>query len=714
MAANISLADCSLSADDSDTNFNFSTEFDEIQKHPRTVIINKLMELYTKHKMPEALLEQIAMLINLVPGSSSTKIPTKASYLIKEFQQNNKYSVTKSLLCGSCEQYTECDNLRKVDIKCGNVICEKLVSMNNPYILNIGIEQQLRSVILRNYKEIDEFQVKIIEYSDKEVTDVYSGKVLKNIIEKNDDFVYSLCLNTDGAKIYNSGNESLWPVMLCCNFLPVDIRFKKENLLLVALYFGSTKPDFVQYFNLVADEMHRLTKHGMTVNSRNYKFSITHGSMDLPARASVQQIKQFNGYFSCIYCEKKGEKTSKGIRYTKSSTESKLREHKKVKAVMKRNIGKSVWIKEKGIKGLSAMAAFKNYDLVKSFWNDYMHQALEGVCKKLLKLYLSASSHGKGYYISPFQQRKLNRRLLGIRPCRFISRKPRSLKYLKYWTASELRNMLLFYYPIFEDILSEEYFKHFQLFAKSIFKLLQPSITHEELNIVEDDLKKFVADFQDFFGKENMTMNIHSTLHLAQSVRDNGMLSVQSMFCFEMMNGQLKRYVVGQHDPMQQIVCKYLIDHNKYKPSEKKINNPQSYCKLKYQLTTEEKHLFQKSNIGLDEDNVEIYSAYKNSKNVIFTSLKYTRARKTVDYFVKTVDDKLGKVKFFVKINENVFAVIDEYEIIDDDDSIGHLLKVTAKQTIYFCEINDLDKLMYIQFGFHHYATSRPNNFEVN
>lgn len=716
-----SFGDCSLNSDTFNSTFNSSAEYDEVES-PRTTIINQLMKIYTKHKLAEIVLEEIAQLINL---SSSIKIPTTSSSLQKEFQIHNKLCVSRNILCTECHQYSNSIDYPK-NMICENLNCNQEIKNSNPYFLNIGISAQLKTIILRNYEDINSFRSKLIKTSG--IIDVYSGNILKQILSDNDEFIHALCLNTDGVEIYNSTNGSLWPIIISCSFLSPEIRFLKKNLILAGLYFGSTKPDFLRYFDMIAREMNSLRNNGLNINSHSYKFAITNASLDLPAKSAVSKMKQFNGYFACAYCEQKGVKTKKGIRYTVPQkahpinctnkgdipvNKYKLRNHDGIKLIVKSNIGKRLWVNEKGIRGVPATISFRDFDLARSYFYDIMHGGFLGVVKKLISLYLNPSSIGKKYYIGPMAQRKLNSRLISIRTIRSISRKPRNLKYFKKFTATEFRNILLYYFVIFDGILTSEYFEHLKLFSITIYTLLKPSITSDQLDACEKNLVKFVRQYQKFFGPEQMTMNIHNLTHIVESVKDNGPLWAQAMFPFEKMNGHLKNYVVGTRNPTEQIANKFLIDSVNYKRSEKKPITSYCYGQTQHVLTELEEIEFNKVNVVIN-DHCEIYSAYKSTKNIIFTSVEYTRAKKTVDFFVETIVKKVGKVRFYLKKENKVYALLQEYEIMENT-SHGHILAVEEKSTIRCVEVDSIvGKFINIKFGFVNYVTSKPNNYEAS
>lgn len=71
--------------------------------------------------------------------------------------------------------------------------------------------------------------------------------------------------------------------------------------------------------------------------------------------------------------------------------------------------------------------------------------------------------------------------------------------------------------------------------------LLEKEISHENICTAEIRLNEFVEKFEDFYGKHNVTMNIHLLKHIANSVRNLGPLWAQSAFSFETNNGVIVR-----------------------------------------------------------------------------------------------------------------------------------------------------------------------------
>ena len=96
---------------------------------------------------------------------------------------------------------------------------------------------------------------------------------------------------------------------------------------------------------------------------------------------------------------------------------------------------------------------------------DAMHCVFEGVMRTLLKLWFDPD-----YADMPFSLYRfidlVDQRLKNLKPPGFVERPPRLIeKHLKYWKASELKNLFFYYaHIIVKDILPREYFEHFELF----------------------------------------------------------------------------------------------------------------------------------------------------------------------------------------------------------------------------------------------------------
>lgn len=227
---------------------------------------------------------------------------------------------------------------------------------------------------------------------------------------------------------------------------------------------------------------------------------------------------------------------------------------------------------DSGVIGLSCLVSFDRFDIINSFGLDYMHCVLLGVTRKLFDFYLHPNNHHETFYVKKNKQSELNRLLLSIKPNREVTRRPRSLRQRANYKASEIRSILLFYFPmLLPNILADVYVQHFRLFSSAVYLLSKSRISRIELNVARGKLEQFVRDFQNMFGQKEMVMNVHLLTHIAKCVEVSGPLWAQSAFPFERNNGCLLKFVNGTTDVLDQISSRYVIWKGLQDTNEKKI-----------------------------------------------------------------------------------------------------------------------------------------------
>ncbi|RNA17069.1 hypothetical protein BpHYR1_015517, partial [Brachionus plicatilis] len=133
---------------------------------------------------------------------------------------------------------------------------------------------------------------------------------------------------------------------------------------------------------------------------------------------------------------------------------------------------------------------------------DYMHSVLEGVV----------------------------RRLLIIKPQKFIPRTPRDLKDVKKWKENELFSFLVYYsLPILEPYMPIDQFEHYTNLVGGIEYLL----------------RHFVRNMDKIYKPEGLLSGVHELIHLTGDEARNGDLNDFNCFSFEDLNRQLGRLING-------------------------------------------------------------------------------------------------------------------------------------------------------------------------
>ena len=129
---------------------------------------------------------------------------------------------------------------------------------------------------------------------------------------------------------------------------------------------------------------------------------------------------------------------------------------------------------------------------------------------------------------------------------REFSRKPRSLIEVSYWKATEFRQFLLYTGPIvLRRVLRKKVYENFLTLHVAVTILVSPTLINTEDNIkyAENLLKYFVQHFDDVYGEQYISHNVHNLLHLCNDVRKFGVLHNFSAFPYENFLGSLKKLV---------------------------------------------------------------------------------------------------------------------------------------------------------------------------
>lgn len=280
------------------------------------------------------------------------------------------------------------------------------------------------------------------------------------------------------------------------------------------------------------------------------EFIIIYRLWDTRAKSFLLKTKYHSGFNSCTKCEIFGDNIDRTICFPNENPEPALRTDEKFY-----DFKYSSNFDNDYQKGQTILKEIKNLGLVTDVPLDYMHLVCLGVMRKLLLLWLKGSLRHR---LSHSQINRISGKLLNIRkflPSDF-ARKPRPLKYLKIWKATEFRNFVLYFGPIvLKNILSKKLYKHFLMLHVAIRLLCDEAIICiEENNIAADVLlQKFVKLFASIYGPKCVSYNVHNLNHLVADVRKFGKLNTFSAFQFENAIGSLKKLIRKGDKPLQQL-----------------------------------------------------------------------------------------------------------------------------------------------------------------
>ncbi|XP_035662855.1 uncharacterized protein LOC118406704 [Branchiostoma floridae] len=516
-----------------------------------------------KHKLPQAAVEDFVKILELHCPSENNCV--SSAYKLDNDFESKLYRdppPTEYFCCSCCQRPLDSKDDKCVVAECIRVDAKVMT------FYHMDVQAQLQ----RFYKDATfrrNLRTDLITDDDK-ISDIYDGLKYKSLTEEGG-FLHNtgnltFTFNTDGVKVFASSRTGqLWPAYLAINELPPSLRYSKKYLLLCGFWCNPGKPIMTTYLRPLVETLNKIYTDGVVVSDvDNNSEKTVRGllllcSVDLQAKALLANTKQYNGEFGCNNCEDKGKSVrGKGGHriwpYEGPTTMRTHRTYKEYLAIVSASArGGNELVPHKGIKGASVFCLHRPFDLGQGFVVDWMHCAPMGVVKALINLWLGKPNSKKAFYIGD-KIPELNKRLLGLKIPNNISHAPRSLNDRHHWKASQLRAWLLhFSLPVLRGVLNEEYYAHYALLVTALSTLVSDEITQDQLRNAETRLDVFCQTFEELYGEEAQTMNVHLLRHMAYHVKLYGPLFGYSCFGFEHMNGQIKRMVHGTRFVVDQI-----------------------------------------------------------------------------------------------------------------------------------------------------------------
>lgn len=733
-----------------------STE-DEKLIYPNARITNAvsmllIMSFAITHQLTGAALKDLLSLIDihcLVPNPL-----IKSLYKFKQYFLSLKNPLKKHYYCPKCTITVTIDC-----VVCPNTMCkQQLTQQDIPFFLELSIIDQLKSLFSRKgfYNDLGHrFNRK--KHGSNNIEDIYDGHQYKKFMQTGQFLAtqnnISFLWNTDGIPVFKSSKFSIWPLYFAINELPLHKRWSSSNIILGGLWFGSQKPNMMTFLQPFNESISYLYSKGVEVLSPDIKKSfICHamllcGTCDLPAKAMVYNMTQFNGQYGCSHCLQSGKQLAVGTRgrvhvypYMQvdptgpSRTSDQQLQHSQEAVIQNKPIY--------GVKGPSWLSVIPNYNVIQGNVIDYMHCVLLGVTKMLLKLWFDSAHAGELWYCGTKVQ-EADSKLLQIRPPNMITRIPRSIQqHRSYWKATEYRSWLLYYsLPVMMNILPENYIAHHMLLVETVATLLQGSISQMMLRKTERLIKHYCFKFPFYYSERYMTANLHHLLHLPEVVSNFGPLFVYSCFPYENQNGKLLKFVKGTQHVDLQIIEAITLSQKLPQIAEEvlSLEKDNEAQVLYHQMTATSlipenstkvgdscftvgstDYMQQLPNSKHQEELAKVTSSNNTQIGTfkralvgrqIIHSVQYTRSKKrnnhTVSYSYNSTKFH-GEVQYYVTNNSEIFAIIKPFSnclhLLPVDDITNctvphiHIYSSIDKNNVHAVSLSSIDICVCISF----------------
>lgn len=228
--------------------------------------------------------------------------------------------------------------------------------------------------------------------------------------------------------IAKSSSSQFWIVSGLIANLP-DIK-----VFPVAIYHETQKPaNLNEYISDLIDELNNLHQSGVTFKSRTISFSIYGFFCDAPALASIKQTKEHSGFSACTKCDVDGDYIKHRMAFLETNANLRSDHSFRSKLDEDHHIG-------------SALEAL-NIDMVEDFPVDPMHTIYQGVVKKR---FLLCKGGPLSVRLSNCKWNSLSDHLVSRKDAipKEFARKPRTLKEIPWFKATEFRQFLLYTGPV--------------------------------------------------------------------------------------------------------------------------------------------------------------------------------------------------------------------------------------------------------------------------
>lgn len=439
-----------------------------------------------------------------------------------------------------------------------------------------SVTESLQELILRpGFVEICE-NWRTRNIANDMITDIYDGKVWKDFLNPNGvpflslPFNFALTLNIDWFQPFRNTVYATGAIYLSIMNLPRNERYANGNVILVGIIPGPHEPSKTMnsYLKPLVDELKELWE-GVIMQSISKTQVIVRAALlctacDIPAARKVSGFVGHNAVRACSRCLKQFPTASFGEKpdYTgfdrtawpKRSEELHRKhsmEHRKCKTAQAR---KDIE-REYGCR-YSILLELPYYNVIRMCVVDPMHNLLLGTAKHILNLW---KSHG---ILDSKCFESIQKKIDSFVTPGDVGRIPSRIQSgFAGFTADQWRNWTLLYsLCCLKEFLPHRDYNCWLAFVKACTLLCRRSITIQQLDEADALLLNFCQMFEQLYGNDGCTINIHLHGHLKECIVDFGPVYAFWLFSFERMNGVLGSYHTNCHDISLQLMRRFVAN----------------------------------------------------------------------------------------------------------------------------------------------------------
>ncbi|CAB4428199.1 unnamed protein product [Rhizophagus irregularis] len=360
-------------------------------------------------------------------------------------------------------------------------------------------------------------------------------------------------INLDWFQPYNGTFYSIGVIYAAICNLPCDIRFKRENLLVLGLLPGLNEVSLHKINHYIAPIVNELELlwSGITLNrtfecqnGKNIRAALVLISCDIPAARKI--CGHISALVSCHRCMKRanyedhqhnfaGMEDMENWFITRDSTEHR-RNALAWRSCNSTNSRKN-FVSKKGVRW-SELLRLPYFDPIRFIIVDPMHCLFLGIARWIMKrIWID-----KGV-LTPNDLKKIQEKMNQFKIPADLGRIPGNIERgegFSNYTADQWRIFFMIYATtsLWEHLLSKDQ-KILTHFVRVCSILVSQILEIELMEEAHERLIKIIKLIEEHYGRVKITPNLHLSLHLCDCSNDFGPLYAFWCFSFERMNGIL-------------------------------------------------------------------------------------------------------------------------------------------------------------------------------
>ena len=404
------------------------------------------------------------------------------------------------------------------------------------------------------------------------MADIYDGVIWKTFKDMNGQYFFSdrcslgLLINVDWFQPYKHVSYSVGAIYLSILNFPRHLRFKQENMILFGIIPGPCEPSLHinSYLEPLVHDLLKLWK-GVSMQTcegtKLVRAALLCNSSDIPATRKVGGFVGHAALKGCSRCLKNfpthtfGEKADYSGFSPNEWPKRNIDEHNRKAFDWK--FAKTLSCRHKiereyGVR-FSELIRLPYFDSIRFSVVDPMHNVLLGTVKLMMTVWKA-----KGLISSP-QYEEIQKIVdVFITPA-YIGRIPHKIgSGFSSFTADQWKNWYLIYSQVtLKHILPRVDYECWMIFVEACHIIVLKSITLEDLAKLESLLIKFCKKFQQVYGPELCTPNLHLHCHLHECIYDFGPAHVFWLFGCERLNGILGSFPTNHAAIEMQLMRKF-------------------------------------------------------------------------------------------------------------------------------------------------------------